>query len=72
MKNKNKIKIIPNGKSTTLDLGISVKKLIENLNFPLNKIAIEINKEIINKKRIKKIFLKNDDKVEIVHFIGGG
>tara|TARA_Y100000816_G_scaffold265382_1_gene225180 strand:- start:77 stop:295 length:219 start_codon:yes stop_codon:yes gene_type:complete len=72
MKNKNKIKIILNGKSTTLDLGISVKKLIENLNFPLNKIAIEINKEIINKKRIKKIFLKNDDKVEIVHFIGGG
>tara|TARA_Y100000768_G_scaffold331136_1_gene270248 strand:+ start:289 stop:507 length:219 start_codon:yes stop_codon:yes gene_type:complete len=72
MKNKNKIKIILNGKSTSLDLGISVKKLIENLNFPLNKIAIEINKEIINKKRIKKIFLKNDDKVEIVHFIGGG
>ena len=72
MKNKNKIKIILNGKSTTLDLGISVKKLIENLNFPLNKIAIEINKEIINKKRIKKIFLKNNDKVEIVHFLGGG
>ena len=36
------------------------------------KIAIELNKEIIDKKRISKIFLKKGDKIEIVHFIGGG
>ena len=72
MKNKNKIKITLNGKSRTLVSKITVKNLIDKLNFPLNKIAIEINEEIINKKSIKKIFLKNDDKVEIVHFIGGG
>ena len=72
MKNKNKIKITLNGKSKSIDTGITVKKLIENLNFPINKIAIEINEEIINKSSIKKIFLRNNDKVEIVHFIGGG
>ena len=72
MKNKNKIKITLNGKSKSIDMGITVKKLIENLNFPINKIAIEINEEIINKSSIKKIFLRNNDKVEIVHFIGGG
>ena len=37
-----------------------------------NKIAIELNKIIIDKKKINKIFLKNSDKIEIVHFIGGG
>ena len=39
---------------------------------PISKVAIEINREIVNKKNINKIFLKNKDKVEIVHFIGGG
>ena len=72
MKNKNKIKITLNGKSTTVQLGITVKRLIEKLNFPLNKIAIEINEEIVDKKNLKKISLNNNDKVEIVHFIGGG
>lgn len=39
---------------------------------PLNRVSIELNREIINKKHINKIFLKNGDKIEIVHFIGGG
>ena len=39
---------------------------------PLNKIAIELNKKIIDKKKISKIYLQNEDKIEIVHFIGGG
>ena len=39
---------------------------------PLNRVSIELNREIINKKHINKIFLKSGDKIEIVHFIGGG
>ena len=46
--------------------------LINNLKIPINKVAIELNKEIIDKKKIKKIKLKNKDIIEIVHFIGGG
>ena len=34
--------------------------------------AIELNQEIIDKKKIDKIILKKNDKIEIVHFIGGG
>ena len=72
MKNKNKIKIILNGKPKKLDIDFTVKKLTKKLKLPLNKVAIEINQKIINKKNINKILLKNNDKVEIVHFIGGG
>jgi sulfur carrier protein len=46
--------------------------LLKNLKIPLNKVAIELNEEIIDKKKINKIKLKKNDKVEIVHFIGGG
>ena len=69
---KNKIKITVNGKQMQVITKYSLKSLITKLNMPLNKIAIELNKKIIDKKRISKIQLKKDDKVEIVHFIGGG
>ena len=72
MKVKNKIKITVNGKQIQVIPNISMMSLITNLKIPLNKIAIELNKKIIDKKRISKIKLKKGDKIEIVHFIGGG
>ena len=69
---KNKIKIIVNGKQMQVIPKFSLKSLIVKLKMPLNKIAIELNRKIIDKKRISKIQLKNGDNVEIVHFIGGG
>ena len=47
-------------------------ELLEKLKIPIKKVAIELNKEIVDKRNIKKIFLKEYDKIEIVHFIGGG
>ena len=72
MKKIKKIKIKINGKikSITQDSNLSV--VLKNLKIPLNKVAIELNEEIIDKKKINKIKLNNNDKVEIVHFIGGG
>jgi thiamine biosynthesis protein ThiS len=46
--------------------------LVKNLKIPMKKVAIELNQEIIDKKKINKIILKKKDKIEIVHFIGGG
>ena len=72
MKFKNKIKITVNGKQIQVIPNFSIKSLITNLKIPLNKIAIELNKKIIDKKNISNIQLKKGDKIEIVHFIGGG
>ena len=72
MNKKNKIKIIVNGKHLTIDLKFSLKKLLQKLKTPIKKVAIELNEEIVDKKRLDKIILKNKDKIEIVHFIGGG
>ena len=69
---KNKIKITVNGKQIQVITNFSLKNLITKLKIPLNKIAIELNKKIIDKKRISIIQLKKGDKIEIVHFIGGG
>ncbi len=72
MNTKNKIKITVNGKQMQVIPKFSLKSLIAKLKIPLNKIAIELNKKIIDKKKISKIQLKRGDKIEIVHFIGGG
>ena len=72
MKFKNKIKIRVNGKKIMHNSNGSIETLIEKLKIPLNKVAIELNKRILDKKKLKKIELKDHDKVEIVHFIGGG
>ena len=72
MKIKKKIKITVNGKQMQVIPKFSLNSLITKLKMPLNKIAIELNKKIIDKKKISKIYLQNEDKIEIVHFIGGG
>ena len=69
---KNKIKITVNGKQMQIIPKFTLKSLITKLKMPLSKIAIELNKKIIDKNRISKIQLKKNDKIEIVHFIGGG
>ena len=72
MKKINKIEIYINGKKTLVDKGIKLSILIKDLKIPINKVAIEINQRIVNKKRINSMNLKKYDKIEIVHFIGGG
>ena len=72
MKNKNKIKIKVNGKNLSIDRNSTVFSLSKKLNMPLNKVAIELNEKIIDKKKLRNITLKNQDVLEIVHFIGGG
>ena len=72
MNKKNKIKIVVNGRLLTVNIKFSLKNLIEKLKIPINKVAIELNEEIVDKKKLNKVFLKNKDKIEIVHFIGGG
>ena len=72
MGKKNKIKIIVNGKQMSVNIKNSLKNLIDKLKLPIKKVAIELNREIVDKKSISKTNLKSGDKVEIVNFIGGG
>ena len=69
---KNKIKITVNGRQMQVIPKFSLESLVIKLKMPLNKIAIELNKKIVDKKKISKIELKKGDRIEIVHFIGGG
>ena len=72
MKKIKKIKIKLNGKFLTINENLSLSIFVKELKIPLKKVAIELNQEIIDKNNLKTIKLKKNDKIEIVHFIGGG
>ena len=65
-------KIQLNGKKISIKSNFSIFDLIERYKLINKKIAVEYNGEIIPKTYYKKKILKNNDKIEIVHFIGGG
>jgi sulfur carrier protein len=72
MKKIKKIKIKVNGKFKSISDNFKISDLVKELKIPLKKVAIELNQEIMDKKKVSKIILKKNDKIEIVHFIGGG
>ena len=72
MKKIKKIKIKLNGQVRSINDNTNLLNLVKSLRIPLNKVAIELNLKIIDKKKLNKKILKKDDKIEIVHFIGGG
>ena len=65
-------KIQLNGKKVVVKSNYSLFDLLKKFKLSNKKVAVEHNGIIIPKVKYKKKNLKNNDKVEIVHFIGGG
>ena len=72
MNNLNVAKIQLNGDPYEVINGTNLNELLNKLKLQKNKIAIEVNGEIIEKSKYPNMILRKDDKVEIVQFIGGG
>lgn len=61
-----------NGQESYLDPGISVSEMLETLEIEAEKVIVEINLDIIEKDKYSETKLHEDDKVEIITFMGGG
>jgi len=72
MNNLNMAKIQLNGDPYEISNGTNLIELLKKLKIKKNKVAVEVNGEIIESKKYSNLILNKDDKVEIVHFIGGG
>ena len=72
MNNLNVAKIQLNGDPYEINDGTNLNELLNKLKIQKNKIAIEVNGEIVEKNKYPNLILNKGDKVEIVHFIGGG
>ena len=72
MNNLNVAKIQLNGDPYEINKGTNLNELLNKLKIQKNKVAIEVNGEIVESTKYQNLILNSDDKVEIVHFIGGG
>ena len=72
MNNSIMAKIQLNGDPYEINNGTNLNELLNKLKIQKNKVAIEVNGEIVQKDKYVNLVLNKDDKVEIVHFIGGG
>ena len=64
--------ILLNGEDREIRDGISLAQLIESLDLPDKRIAVEVNSDVIRKKDWSGFVLGHEDRLEIVHFVGGG
>ncbi|MCA1927848.1 MAG: sulfur carrier protein ThiS [Calditerrivibrio sp.] len=66
------MKVRVNGNYTDVRSGISILELLEELNINPKKVVVEVNLDIVPKDNYNNKILEEGDRVEIVHFVGGG
>jgi thiamine biosynthesis protein ThiS len=66
------MKVFVNGELREVDQITSLAELITQLDLPVARIAIELNRDVVRRSDWGSTMLKDEDRIEIVHFVGGG
>jgi sulfur carrier protein len=66
------MKLQINGEQRNFPDGLTVATLVEHLGMKADRVAVELNLEIVSRTQWQGTSLKDGDKLEIVHFVGGG
>jgi len=66
------MKIILNGETREVPDGHSVRDLLDELELDPGTVAVEVNREIVNRGKLGERVLRSGDTLEVLHFVGGG
>ena len=66
------MKIRVNGENKEIAEGLSLARLLEELQIRAGRVVVELNRNIISREAHGSTLLKEGDALEIVHFVGGG
>lgn len=66
------MQVLVNGESREVQAGCTLKKLLDSLEMPTQNIAIELNDKFLGKEIPWDEVLSDGDRLELVHFVGGG
>ena len=61
-----------NGVSREFSEGLRLSDLLGLLELPIQRIAVELNREVVRRTDWDETVLRDEDRIEIVHFVGGG
>jgi thiamine biosynthesis protein ThiS len=66
------MKIILNGNEREVTAAVSLAQLVEQLGMNVNRVAAELNRQIVSRELWSETILRDGDRLELVHFVGGG
>ena len=66
------MRVYLNGESKTVQDDLTLEKLVSQLDLPALRVAVELNRAVVRRSDWEKTKLSEDDRIEIVHFVGGG
>ena len=66
------LRILVNGEPRDVEKDLSLSQLVATLGLKAEQVAIELNHTVVRRAVWTETLLKADDKIEIVHFVGGG
>ena len=66
------MRVYVNGESRELNGPLTLAELVTELDLPPTRIAIELNRAVVRRNDWSATTLNDDDRIEIVHFVGGG
>jgi sulfur carrier protein len=66
------MKVLVNGQQWEFSGEMNILQLLHELGMIVDRVAVEVNQQILDKKEFNTHFLKNDDKIEVISFVGGG
>ncbi len=66
------IHIFLNGERRDIPAEIALDRLLDHFSFPKQRVAIELNKQVIRRTDWPATDVREGDKIEVVHFVGGG
>ena len=64
--------LIINGEDRQFDSSLTIAALLDRLGMKPDRVAVELNRALVPRERWSATQLSDDDKLEIVHFVGGG
>jgi len=68
----NSMKLLINGENREFNSQLSLSSLVEQLGMKTDRVAIELNRNIVPREHWAETNLNDGDRLEIVHFVGGG
>jgi thiamine biosynthesis protein ThiS len=66
------MKIFINGETKEITDELNLRELLKHFSMPQERIAVELNKEVVRKKDWENVKIADGDKLEVIHFVGGG
>ncbi len=66
------MKVFINGETKEIPDEVNLFELLRYFSLPQKRIAVELNKEVVRKKDWENIKINDEDRIEVIHFVGGG